>query len=66
MLLKGKTAVITGAGSPGGIGRAAARFFAEYGARVTLIDFKKTDLANAQKEFTSPHNVYDCDFLNRV
>ena len=66
MLLKGKTAVITGAGSPGDVGRATARLFAEYGTRVTLIDFNKTDLANAQKEFTSPHNVNDCDFLNRV
>ena len=66
MLLKGKTAVITGAGSPGGIGQATAWLFAEYGARVALIDFNKTDLANARKEFTSPHNVYDCDFLNRV
>lgn len=66
MLLKGKTAVITGAGSPGGIGRVTAWLFAEYGARVALIDFNKTDLANARKEFTSPHNVYDCDILNRV
>ena len=54
MLLKGKTAVITGAGSPGGIGRVTAWLFAEYGARIALIDFNKTDLANARKEFTSP------------
>ena len=66
MLLEGKTAVITGAGSPGGIGRATARLFAEQGARVALIDFNKTDLADARKEFTSPHNVYDCDVSDRV
>ena len=58
--------MITGAGSPNGIGQAKAWLFADYGARVALIDFNKTDLANARKEFTSHHNVYDCDILNRV
>ena len=34
MLLEGKTAIITGAASPRGIGRATAQLFAEHGARV--------------------------------
>jgi NAD(P)-dependent dehydrogenase (short-subunit alcohol dehydrogenase family) len=38
MMLKGKTCIIAGAGSPKGIGRAAARLFAEHGARLVLTD----------------------------
>lgn len=38
MMLKGKTCVIVGAGSPKGIGRATARLFAEQGAQLVLAD----------------------------
>ncbi|AMA57239.1 SDR family NAD(P)-dependent oxidoreductase [Bradyrhizobium sp. CCGE-LA001] len=38
MLLRGKTAIITGAASPRGIGLAAARRFAAEGARVAILD----------------------------
>ncbi|MCC0053855.1 MAG: SDR family oxidoreductase [Rhodobiaceae bacterium] len=38
MLLKGKTALITGAGSERGLGRACAQLFAEHGARVVVTD----------------------------
>jgi len=38
MLLKGKTAVISGAASKRGIGLATARLFAEQGARVAILD----------------------------
>ncbi len=65
MLLKGKTAVITGAGAPRGIGRAAARLFALQGAEVALVDFDKEALADASREFSSPHRIYECDVSNR-
>lgn len=38
MLLRGKTAVISGGASPRGIGYAAARLFAEHGARIAILD----------------------------
>ena len=38
MLLAGKTAVISGAASPRGIGRATAQLFAGHGARVAILD----------------------------
>ena len=38
MLLSGKTAVISGAASPRGIGLCTARLFAEHGARIAILD----------------------------
>lgn len=38
MLLKGRTAVITGAASPRGLGLATARLIAEHGAKVAVLD----------------------------
>lgn len=38
MLLSGKVAIVTGAGSKRGIGRATAQLFAEHGARVAILD----------------------------
>ena len=40
MLLTGKTAVISGAASKRGIGLCTARMFAEYGARVAILDLQ--------------------------
>ena len=42
MLLSGKTAVISGAASERGIGRATAKLFAENGARVAIFDLDQT------------------------
>src|SRR5690554_6158396 len=38
MLPEGKTAIVTGAGSVRGIGRATATLFAEHGARIAVLD----------------------------
>jgi NAD(P)-dependent dehydrogenase (short-subunit alcohol dehydrogenase family) len=42
MLLKNKTCIVAGAGTPKGIGRATARLFAEHGARLILADRTST------------------------
>ncbi|KEZ68595.1 short-chain dehydrogenase, partial [Pseudomonas syringae pv. syringae FF5] len=42
MLLQGKIAVITGAASARGIGRATAITFANHGARVVIIDLDES------------------------
>ena len=46
-LLQGKTAIITGAASPRGIGLATARLFAEHGARVQVLDLDADAAASA-------------------
>jgi len=47
MLLAGKTAVITGAASPRGLGKATAMLFAEHGARVAMLDLDGAEDAAA-------------------
>lgn len=60
-LLEGRTAIITGAGSPAGIGRVTARLFARHGARVALLDLEATDPAAAARELGPGHLGQVCD-----
>jgi len=46
-LLDGKTAVITGAASPRGLGKATAMLFAAHGARVAILDLDPDEAAEA-------------------
>lgn len=60
-LLTGKTALITGAGSPSGIGLATARTFAREGARVALLDLEETDPQAAAASLGDGHLGFVCD-----
>lgn len=64
-LLEGRTAVVTGAGSPAGIGRATARLFAAHGARVALLDLAEADPQAAARELGAEHRGLACDVRDR-
>lgn len=61
MLLRDRLAIVTGAGSATGIGRATARRFAQEGARVALLDLTETDPARAARDLGPGHAGYVCD-----
>ena len=66
MLLKDKTAVISGAASPRGIGFAAARLFAEHGARVAILDLDEAGAQRAAHDLGDVHVGIACDVTERV
>jgi NAD(P)-dependent dehydrogenase (short-subunit alcohol dehydrogenase family) len=61
MLLSGKTAIISGAAGPRGIGFAAARLFAEQGARVAIFDIDQRAAEAAAQGLGSDHLGIVCD-----
>ena len=61
MLLTDKTAVISGAASARGIGRATARLFAEQGARVAILDLDAAAAKGAAEELGPDHLGIGCD-----
>jgi len=65
MLLRNRVAVITGAGSPRGLGRAMARLFAEHGARVALLDVDGAAAASRAAEIGEAAIGLACDVTDR-
>lgn len=60
-LLDGKTAIITGAASPRGLGKATAMLFAEHGARVAILDLEAEAATSAASDIGPEHIGLACD-----
>jgi NAD(P)-dependent dehydrogenase (short-subunit alcohol dehydrogenase family) len=65
MLLKDKVAIITGAASPRGIGKATARLFAEHGARIAILDLDADAAAEAAADIGPGHIGLACNVTRK-
>lgn len=66
-LLQGMTAIITGAASPRGLGKATARLFAEHGCRVAVLDLDAAQAAEAAADLPGEGHVgLACDVTQKA
>ena len=65
-LLDGQTAIITGAASPRGLGKATARLFAEHGCRVAILDLDLGQAEEAAADLGEGHIGLACDVTRRA
>ena len=66
MLLKGKTAIISGAAGARGIGFATAKTFAEQGARVAILDLDGAGATRAAAELGAGNLGVACNVTNKA
>lgn len=66
MLLKDKVAIITGAASARGIGKAVARLFAAHGARVAILDLDEAAAVAAANDIGAEHIGLACNVTNKA
>ena len=64
-LLENKFAIITGAGSARGLGKAAAALFAEHGATVAILDLDAAQAAQAAADIGPQHVGLACDVADQ-
>lgn len=65
-LLKGQYAIITGAASPRGLGKAIAQLFSEHGATVAILDLNKDAAAAAAADLSGDGHVgLACDVTDK-
>jgi NAD(P)-dependent dehydrogenase (short-subunit alcohol dehydrogenase family) len=66
MLLKNRICIITGAGSPRGLGRATAQLFAEHGAKIAVLDIDLLAARETAAQLTGRgHLALACDVTKR-
>ena len=65
-LLDGKVAIITGAASPRGLGKATARLFAEHGAKVVVLDLDADQAVAAAADLGADHFGLACDVTDKA
>ncbi|ARE42097.1 3-oxoacyl-[acyl-carrier protein] reductase [Rhodovulum sp. P5] len=66
-LLDGKTAIVTGAASPRGLGKATAKMFAEHGCRVAILDLDAGQAQAAAADLPGEgHMGLACDVTDKA
>jgi len=65
-LLEGRIAIVTGAASARGLGKATAQLFAEHGARVAILDLDGEAAATAAADLGAGHIGLACDVTDRA
>jgi NAD(P)-dependent dehydrogenase (short-subunit alcohol dehydrogenase family) len=64
-LLKNKFAIVTGAASPRGLGKAMAKLFYEHGAKVAILDLDEKAAADAAKDIGSGNLSFACNVTDK-
>ncbi len=65
-LLKGKFAIVTGAASPRGLGKATAKLFAEHGATVAILDLDAEAARAAAADLGPDHVGLVCNVTEKA
>lgn len=65
-LLDEKIAIITGAASPRGLGKATAMLFAEHGARVAILDLNEEQASAAAADLGPQHAGFACNVTDKA
>lgn len=64
-LLDGQTAIITGAASARGLGKATAQLFADHGARIVILDLDAAQAEDAAADLGEGHIGLACDVTRK-
>ena len=65
-LLEGRIAIVTGAASPRGLGKATAKLFAEHGAKVAILDLNADQAAEAAADLGADHLGLACNVTDKA